>query len=258
MDASTALGTSEEATGNGLDERVGAKLLGPLKPYVQLPESDLKLLGISRAKHLGIKVLWSLYGLFVFPAFVAVLAAIGVRLPFVVPVGGALALAALFWIHPTRRAKAEAQAARLQFRHAIASYLERVDLARAANASPRAALADTAEVGDGWTYERLRIALDQAQLAGITPWEALRRLGEELDIPELARPADTIEVAGESGGTVRASLQAQAKQLRVALLADAKAEANAASESMYIPLIGLVILMVIFVGFPLGVQLFDA
>ncbi|MHA4818797.1 type II secretion system F family protein [Streptomyces aculeolatus] len=238
--------------------RVGHRLLGPLEAHLRLPEADLDLLGISRARHVGTKALWSVFGLLFPQLAMAMLALAGASLPFALPMAVSVAFAVLFWVHPSREIKQRATRARLEFRHAIASYLERVELARATNAGAAQALARTAEVGDGWTFTRIRGALDQAELSGVTAWEALRRLGEDLDIPELARPADTIAVAGEAGATVRASLQAQARQLRVALLADAKAEANEASESMIIPVVGLVILMVAFLLFPLATQILNA
>ena len=44
-----------------------------------------------------------------------------------------------------------------------------------------------------------------------TPWDNLRQLGEELDLPELAELASSIALAGTEGATVRASLAATRK-----------------------------------------------
>lgn len=231
-------------------ERVGSRVLAEFGDRLTLPYKDLNLLRKSPAEHLGRRVLFTLYGLLLPQLFQAVLLLAGAAMPFAVPAAASVGLAALFWLNPGREVKKEAAAARLVVRHAAASYLERVALARVANSGAAQALTRTAEVGDGWIFERMRQAFDHAELSGLTPWEALKRLGEELDIPELSRPADTLALAGD-GGAVYTTLQAQARQLRVALLADAKGAANEASTAMILPVTAGVILMIVFVMVPM-------
>ncbi|MFD0509311.1 type II secretion system F family protein [Streptomyces chiangmaiensis] len=234
----------------GLPEKVGARLLDEFGLRIRLPLSDLNLLRISPAEHLGKRVLFALYGLLAPQLLQALLALAGTPFPFAIPACVSLLLGALFWFSPGRDVKREAAAARLIVRHAAASYLERVALARVANSGAAQALTQTAEVGDGWIFQRMRTVFDHAELAGITPWDALKQLGEELDIPELTRPADTLALAGE-GAAVYTTLQAQARQLRVALLTDAKAQANEASAAMVLPVTLGVILMLAFVMIPI-------
>ncbi|MER5184763.1 type II secretion system F family protein [Streptomyces sp. NPDC002896] len=234
----------------GLPERFGARLLDAYGMHLRLPLSDLTLLRISPAEHLGKRLLFALYGLVAPQLLQALLALAGTPFPFVIPAGVSLMLGALFWLSPGRDVTREAAAARLVVRHAAASYLERVALARVANSGAAQALTKTAEVGDGWIFKRMRTVFDHAELAGITPWDALKQLGEELDIPELTRPADTLALAGD-GAAVYTTLQAQARQLRVALLADAKAQANEASAAMVLPVTFGVILMLAFVMIPI-------
>lgn len=231
-------------------ERLGSRVLAEFGDRLTLPYKDLNLLRKSVAEHLGRRVLFTLYGLLLPQLFQAVLLLAGAPMPFTVPAAASVGLAALFWLNPGREVKKEAAAARLVVRHAAASYLERVALARVANSGAAQALTRTAEVGDGFIFERMRQAFDHAELSGHTPWEALKRLGEELDIPELSRPADTLALAGD-GGAVYTTLQAQARQLRVALLADAKGAANEASTAMILPVTAGVILMIIFVMVPM-------
>ncbi|MGP4049373.1 type II secretion system F family protein [Streptomyces sp. 2A115] len=234
----------------GLPEKVGARLLDEFGVRLRLPLRDLSLLRISPAEHLGKRVLFALYGLLAPQLLQALLALAGVPFPFVIPAGASLLLGALFWLSPGRDVKRDAAAARLIVRHAAASYLERVALARVANSGAAQALTQTAEVGDGWIFQRMRTVFDHAELAGITPWDALKQLGEELGIPELTRPADTLALAGD-GAAVYTTLQAQARQLRIALLADSKAQANEASAAMVLPVTFGVILMLAFVMIPI-------
>lgn len=228
LDASkvpTALPTDALVPTGSLPERVGDRLLADFGDRIALPLRDLNLLRISPAEHLGKRALFALYGLVIPLLLQAMLALAGAPFPYVVPAGLSLGLAVLFWLWPGREVAKEAAEARLIVRHAAASYLERVALARVANSGAAQALTDTARVGENFIFNRMRQVFHQADLAGVTPWDALKQLGEELDIPELTRPADTLALAGD-GAAVYTTLQAQARQLRIALLSDQKAKAN--------------------------------
>ncbi|WP_330481462.1 type II secretion system F family protein [Streptomyces sp. NBC_00724] len=248
--ASTLLPSAAPAATGSLPERVGNRLLAEFGGRLTLPVKDLELLRISPAAHLGKRVLFALYGLLLPQLMQALLALAGAGFPFTVPALISLALAALFWFLPGREVARSAAAARLIVRHAAASYLERVALARIANSGAAQSLTQTAEVGDGWIFVRMRQVFHQADLAGVTVWDALKQLGDELDIPELTRPADTLALAGD-GAAVYATLQAQARQLRIAMLSDAKAQANEASAAMVLPVTFGVVLMLVFVMIPL-------
>ncbi|RII07955.1 hypothetical protein DSC45_34130 [Streptomyces sp. YIM 130001] len=246
-------GASPVAEG-GFQERVGSRLLSEIGHRITLPVRDLDLLGISPAAHLGKRFLFALYGL-LFPQLLQALSALaGAPFPFAVPVVVSLALAVLFWFWPGQDVARDAAAARLVVRHAVASYLDRVALARIANSGAAQALTETAEVGDGFIFVRMRQVFHEADLSGVTVWDALSRLGHELDIPELTRPADTLALAGD-GAAVYTTLQAQARQLRIAILSDAKAQANAASAAMVLPVTAGVILMLTFVMIPVTITI---
>ncbi|MFE4873493.1 type II secretion system F family protein [Streptomyces sp. NPDC056682] len=246
--------TTQSASTSSLAEKVGARLLSELGGRLTLPMKDLALLRKSPAEHLGKRALFALGGLLVPQLFQALMAAAGTPFPYVIPVFLSLGLAALFWVWPGVELRREAAATRLVVRHAVASYLERVALARIANSGAAQALTRTAEVGDGWIFARMRQVFAQADLSGVTVWDALKELGEELDIPELTRPADTLALAGE-GAAVYTTLQAQARQLRIALLSDSKAQANAASAAMILPVTFGVILMLTFVMIPITITI---
>ncbi|PJM98502.1 hypothetical protein CG740_35215 [Streptomyces sp. CB01201] len=244
------LASSDAAGPDNFAEKVGGRLLDELGGRLALPVKDLSLLRKSPAEFLGRRVLFSLGGLLFPQLFQALMALAGAPFPYVIPLFLSLGLAALMWIWPRVELRREAAATRLIVRHAVASYLERVALARIANSGAAQALTKTAEVGDGFIFARMRRVFAQADLSGVTVWDALKQLGDELDIPELTRPADTLALAGE-GVAVYTTLQAQARQLRVALLADAKSQANAASAAMVLPVTFAVILMLAFVMIPL-------
>ncbi|OIJ88161.1 hypothetical protein BIV25_37285 [Streptomyces sp. MUSC 14] len=252
--APTLLPTEAPSRTGSLPERVGNRLPADVGDRIALPMRDLNLLRISPAEHLGKRVLFALYGLIIPLLLQGMLALGGAPFPYVVPAGLSLGLAALFWLWPGREVAKEAAQTRLVVRHAAASYLERVALARVANSGAAQALTETARVGENFIFERMRQVFHQAELAGVTPWDALRQLGEELDIPELTRPADTLALAGD-GAPVYTTLQAQARQLRIALRTDQKAKANEASTAMILPVTFGVILMITFVMIPLTITI---
>ncbi|MFB7609986.1 hypothetical protein [Streptomyces gardneri] len=259
LDVSKTAGTprlhaTATTTPDTLQERIGARLMGELGHRLTLPIKDLNLLGITPAAHLGKRTLLALYGLVLPQLLQALLALASTPLPFAVPVIVSLAIAGVFWFLPGKDVARDAAAARLVVRHAAASYLERVALARIANSGAAQALTETAEVGDNFIFVRMRQAFHEADLSGVSVWDALKQLGEDLDIPELTRPADTLALAGE-GAAVYTTLQAQARQLRIALLSDTKTQANEASAEMVLPVTAGVILMLTFVMIPVTVTI---
>ncbi|WP_249402310.1 hypothetical protein [Streptomyces sp. YIM 121038] len=215
-------------------ERAGEQILAAHGHRLSLPRSDLDLLGLSPAAHIGSKVVGAVLALVMvqLAGVAAVLAGFGLSLA--LPVLGSLAFAAYIWIDADRQVRRKARRARLEARYAIASFLERAQLERGANIGPEAAVQRTAEVGDHWVLARISAALKRAELAGVPQWEALTQLGEQLGIPELAAPAESFSLAGE-GASISKALATQALLLRQRLLTDREAEAHAASERMVVP-----------------------
>ncbi|MFI1259162.1 type II secretion system F family protein [Streptomyces netropsis] len=241
---------ADAAPSSGI-ERLGATLLRAAgEGTLRLPRQELELIGRSPTKHVGLKVALALYGLLLPTLLVSVAAMAGYPLPLPVPAAAGLVLALLFWFVPDLHAKQRATEVRADFRHAIKAYLRLVQLERAADAAPTQALKRAAEVGEGWVFMKIRDAITRAELEGISPWEGLKRLSVELDVPELGAPADIISIAGEEGAAVGETLGAQARSLSGALVTAAKAKANDASERMVMPVSVLVVIMTIYVGYP--------
>ena len=232
-------------------ERWGQQVLRLVGEQVlRVPVRELGILRESPALFVGRKLGTALYGLALPTVATIAFALVGVHPPLAVPALAGLIAAAIFWFIPDISVRGRAAEARTEFRAAIASYLELVGLERAADAGPTEALRRAAAVGDGWVFERIRDALVRAELAGIAPWEGLRRLATEIDVPELAAPAEIIAIAGEEGAAVYSTLKAQAASLRGVLLTDQQAKANEASEKMIMPVAGLVILMTVYIAVP--------
>jgi Flp pilus assembly protein TadB len=233
----------------GLEHRVGiwAQRYLADAPFVRIPTTELLLLRIPVARHLGQKVLMALLGL-AFPAvFLLLTAAAGAALPIALPAVSALVLAAVLFVVPDLDVARKAVAAREEFARATSAYLDLTALERAAGAGATQSLEQAATVGDSWVFVRLREQLVRARLSGRPPWDGLHELSHELGLPELTDLADIMRLSGEEGAAVADTLRARSRGLRAALLTREQTRANEESERMVIPvaLLGLIFLVIL-------------
>ena len=70
-----------------------------------------------------------------------------------------------------------------------------------------------------------RTALRTGYVRGDTPWDALARLGNDADLPDLAELAAALSLAGDQGAAVRDTVSSKAKAIRERLTADAERSA---------------------------------
>ncbi|MFH8492228.1 hypothetical protein [Streptomyces longisporoflavus] len=243
--AAAPAGARRPRTDGPVWERAGEQILATHGHRLSVPRADLELLGRSAAHHVGTKVLGSLLALVMVQVAGLLLSLVGFGLSWA-PLLASLVFAAYIWFDADATVRRKAKAARLEVRYAIASFLERAQLERGANVGPEAAVQRTAEVGDHWILTRISAALKRAELAGIPQWEALKQLGEQLDIPELAAPAESFSLAG-AGASIQKTLATQALLLRQRLLTDREAEANSASERLVVP--GTILFTVVLIMF---------
>jgi tight adherence protein C len=218
-------------------------------------ERDLQVAGRSREQHLIDKLTAGLVGLAVPGLLAAILALGNVVVPLGLAAFATLGLATVGFVLPDVRIRRLAAARRRAFRYALSSYLDLVNVILAAGAGVETALSDAADAGHGWAFAQLRSALARAQLAGESPWRAFRRLGEDLDLPELREVAAGLGLAGSHGARVRSSLQARARAMRVRDLADMEGHAEAATERMSVPSVVMVVGFIVFVGFPAAYEI---
>jgi tight adherence protein C len=149
-------------------------------------------------------------------AFPAVAAVIGLVLGFFVP---DLVL---------RRATNTARSSAVE---ALLVYIDLVTLERLANASATQALRNAAALSAVPLFTHIRVALERAQLEQQTPYGELRRLAEQLNLPELTDVADVMQL-DETGAALSGSLRARVRELRDAHLTQEQIQASAAAEGM--------------------------
>lgn len=174
----------------------------------------------------------------------------GISIPLGFVAGASLVVGAAGFLVPDLTLRSEAARRRREFRHTLAAYLDLVVIIIAGGGGTESALHDAADAGTGWAFTAIRRALASARLSGTTPWDALRDLGGQLGVPELAELAAGVSLAGEHGARVRASLVAKAKSMREEQLTELEAEAHAATERMSVPVVLLLFGFLAFVLYP--------
>ncbi|HRE03795.1 MAG TPA: type II secretion system F family protein, partial [Ilumatobacteraceae bacterium] len=100
-------------------------------------------------------------------------------------------------------------------------------------------------------------ALRTGYVRGDTPWEALARLGDDADLPDLTELAAAVSLAGQEGAAVRNTVTSKAKAIRERLTADAERSAASTTERMGVPATLLLLGFIVFLGFPAIAVLFE-
>lgn len=162
---------------------------------------------------------------------------LGLNFPPLAGLIGGVVLAAVMVVLTFRDLHAKAQARRAEMRRALSILLDLVAMSLEAGKDPSEALPAAAQVGSGWAFTRLQDACVNApRWEGITAWAALGRLGQRIGMSELTDLDGVLSLAQNDGSRIKKTLIARAATLRDARIADAEAEANAATKSMELTL----------------------
>jgi tight adherence protein C len=172
------------------------------------------------------------------------------RVPVILPAWGALLVAALFFTVPDLGVRADAARRRRDFRVAVGSFLDLVAMKMASGSGLAEALREAAAVGHGWAFARLRGALEDARLDGLTPGAALGALGEELGLADLRDLSATLALVDTSGAQAETSLRTKASSLRDREMSEAAGAANERSQAMLVAQVLLGLGFLIFLGYP--------
>jgi branched-subunit amino acid transport protein len=243
-----------EAPIASLDPRLSLGRWGWLARIVPVPTTDLAILGKPVDAYLSSVAMSALSGLIAPGVLVAVLALAGLHVPIFIPVLLGLLCGLLFALLARRDVASKATDARGEFRRAFCTYLDLVVLELTA-AGPVQALESAVKICHGWVFDRIGEALTQAQLQMSFPWDQLRVLGEEIDVIELQDFAGIMQSAGDSGAQVQQTLREVADSLRDRLRTDQLGRAETVSAKLEMPAAFLVIVLAIFMIYPLIARL---
>jgi tight adherence protein C len=222
----------------------------PLLSWIKPPAAELRLIGQTVDRYLLQKIAFTLLGFILPEVFSMGLGLIGIHVTWVLPtiVSIGLAVGMFFLVDTNIRQKAEA--AREEFRRAVATYLTLVGLVRYGGAGAVESLESAAQIGDGWVFDRIRDALADARYANEAPWTRLRQASVEIGVPDLGDVADIMSLVGDQGAQVYQTLLARAHSLRVALRTKEAQRAATATTLMYIPTSMLLMVLLVLIGYP--------
>ena len=151
---------------------------------------------------------------------------------------------------PVLTVRQSAAMARRDFRSSLSAYLDLVSIMLAGGAGAETALVAAARVGSGRTFAVVTECLEVARSSRRSLWSVLSEEGDRLGIIELPELASTIQLSGEQGARMTASLTAKARSMRGKQMADIEASANAATERMGLPMVLMFMGFLVLLGYP--------
>ncbi len=215
--------------------------------------SNLAIMNRPFAIHLGTKVLLAFGALLWVPTVVTV-AGLSPTLSTMLTLSSTVFA---FFI-PDLALRKEAEARRRDFRHVVGSFLDLVAMNLAGGRGLPEALMAASSVGDHWAMARIRQALSNARVVGITPWEGVSRLGRELGVDELRDLASALALAGDEGAKIKLSLMARAESMRRKELADVEGQAGERSQSMLVAQLLICAAFLLFLAYPATAQILNS
>ncbi|MEJ7755712.1 MAG: type II secretion system F family protein [Nocardioidaceae bacterium] len=209
--------------------------------------SDLEVLNQSMTTHLGTKVLLALAALVWFPMVLSIAAVREHRRP---------RHPHRSWPRsppsccPTFSCTGRQTPSRRDFRHVMGSFLDLVAMNLAGGRGLPEALMAASSIGDHWAMVRIRQALSNARIVGVTPWEGIAQLGRDLGVDELRDLASALALAGDEGAKIRASLLARSESMRRKELVDVEGLRGKIHRSMLMAQLLMCVAFLIFMAYP--------
>lgn len=219
--------------------------------------ADLAVLERSWEKFLATKVLLAAGGMFFGPFLFVVVWTLGFSESPIVPVWLALLCSVVFFFLPDLEVRRDAAEKRRDLRRVIGAYLDLVSMSLAGGRGLPEALMAAAEVSDGWATQRIRNALADARITGVSQWQALGQLGEELGVEELKDLSASLALVADDGAKVRESLASRAETMRHRELSEIEGSAGEKSQSMLVAQLLLCAGFLVFLIFPAAMRVFQ-
>ncbi|GGV67201.1 type II secretion system protein [Streptomyces longisporoflavus] len=219
--------------------------------------ADLAVLDRSWEKFLATKTLLAAAGVFFGPFMFVIIWTMGVGKSPIIPVWLALMFGVIFFFLPDLEVRRDAADKRRDLRRVIGAYLDLVSMSLAGGRGLPEALMAAAEISDGWATQRIRSALADARITGISQWQALGALGEELGVEELKDLSASLGLVADDGAKVRESLASRAETMRHREMAEIEGSAGEKSQSMLVAQLLLCAGFLVFLIFPAAMRVFQ-
>ncbi|TCK58284.1 hypothetical protein [Curtobacterium sp. PhB136] len=202
----------------------------PNLPGLSAPTKQLDLLEMPVAKFYGEKLQLAVFG-FLAPLVLPFLFQLFTGHFFALPLLLSPVVALILWNSPDASVRARAKAAQREFTRFVTVYLELVAVALLGEVNADNALKSAASVSDSWVFKRIRREYQVAELSRVSKWDALARLGDEVDVPALVEMARMMRLAEARVG-LRSQLRAACNKLRKQVAADDKDAAERVTSNM--------------------------
>lgn len=225
------------------------KFLGP-------PARDLELLEIPVSRFYARKIQLALFGLFA-PVVLSLFLQLLVRQPVTLPLLASPFAGFIMWMATDSQVRAKATDARREFTRFVSVYLKLVAVALLGNSTADSALSNAATVSDTWVFQRIRREYAQAEITRTSKWDAIERLGEQVQIESLSELGRMMRLSEARVGLRDQLIAADAKLRKLVDAADKAAAAKATRRThtpvfmTLIPIISLVMLPAVFSFFSL-------
>ena len=211
---------------------------------------DLELLGIDVSLHARRTMVTAVASAASVLAALLGLAVLGVSPGPPVVLTASLAAFGCPWVVTRSSVARRASQARADIDAAVSVFLDLVNVLLAGGAGIETSMVAAAACGDGWAFERIRLAMARAQSGRRGYWEELREWGESCGVDSLVEVANSAQLAGEHGARVRATLAAKSKALRARNLARVEHDAERRTEQMGLPLVAMFVGFMVLIGYP--------
>ncbi|WP_223842811.1 hypothetical protein [Clavibacter sepedonicus] len=217
------------------------------------PTKELDLLEIPVSTFYARKLQLAAIG-FIGPLFLPIVFQLALGFFFPLPLLLSPALALVMWLSPDATVRTKARQARREFTRFVTVYLELVAVTLLGTTTPDSALSKAASLSDTWAFRRIRREYQIADLTRVSKWDALDRLGEQLEVPALTDMARMMRL-GEARVGLRDQLRAACDKLRAKVAADDLDAAARATSAMTYPVLATLIPVLALVLVPLVLQL---
>lgn len=208
---------------------------GRLRTRLRLPltarqQQLLLMQGRSVGDFFVEKVVWTVAGLGLPVVWMGTMWALG-RPPGAVPLIVALVGGVVGYFVADVRLRTGAAQERRAATDGIHTFFDLVVLERLANSSAAQAAANAASISGAPLFRRISAGLERARMEQKQPWDELREVARQWNVPELADFADVMQLE-EQGAGLADVLQARVRELRDAHLNAQRTAAQEASEGM--------------------------
>ncbi len=174
--------------------------------------ADLAVAGLTPERLVAEKVLTAVVAALTAAAFSTGLVVVA-DVPLVAPFWVSIVSGTVGFFAPDRALRRRVRERREEMQAVVAVFLYVVDLSLSAGNGIQTALQHAVERGEGWAWRQLRAALDVTRRTRETEWQAIGRLGTELDVAELQELAARTRLAQNDGARIHESLKSFAATL---------------------------------------------